>query len=145
MLPKLEKEFVDSGLLRVVFVNFPLDKKSMKAAMISECMTFDNYFGFMEALFDRQRSWWLDSDDEQLYSFAAEYGLSYNESEACANNDKEAQEIIADRQEALTRLHVQGTPAFLISGADGNEIIYGAPSYGSIREYLQNRLQNYMQ
>lgn len=145
VLPKLEEEFVDNGLLRIVFVNFPLDKKSMKAAMISECMTYDNYFGFMTSLFDRQRSWWLDSDDEQLYRFAAEYGLSYDETEACANNDKVAQEIVADRQEALTSLHVQGTPAFLISGADGNEIIYGAPSYKSIREYLHNRLQNYMQ
>ena len=35
ILPKLEKDYVERGLLRVVFVSFPLDKKSMKGAMLA--------------------------------------------------------------------------------------------------------------
>lgn len=140
VMPKLEEEYVSRGLLRVVFVHFPLDKKSMKAAMISRCLTYENYHNFIRTLFDRQRFWFLDRSDDQLFRFAAENGLSYDETQACTSDDRVAQEIISDRQDGVTRLHIQGTPAFLFSGSDGNEIIYGVPNYEKLREYINNRL-----
>lgn len=139
-MPLLEREYVEKGLLRVVFVNFPLDKNSMKAAMLSECMTRQNYYGFIDTLFSKQRSWWMDLDEEKLFEYAAQYGLSYDESVACINNKATAQEIITSRHEALTQLKMHGTPAFLVSGADGNEIIYGLVNYSSFKEYLDGRL-----
>ena len=141
VIPSLIKEYVNKGLLRIIFVNFPLDKKSMKAALLSECMTYENYFGFLNELFSRQRFWWMESDDEQLLKNAARYGLSYNEAQACMNNDAMAQEIITNREEALKRLHLEGTPAFYITGADGNEIIYGVQSYPAFKAYIDSRLQ----
>ena len=140
ILPKLIEEYVSQGLLRVIFVNFPLDRKSMRAAMISECMSYENYHEFLRTLFSNQRSWWLDRDDERLYRYAAEHGLGYEQTNMCAHNDNIAREIVSNRQQALSQLHIQGTPAFLFSGADGNEIIYGSPSYSKIRDYLNTRL-----
>lgn len=142
IMPKLIKDYVKNGQLKVVFVHFPLDKKSMKAAMISYCMTYDNYFAFLDEMFDNQRSWWLDSDDERLFKYAAEFGLSYDETLACMNNDSVAREIVTNRQEAISRLKIQGTPSFLFSGPDGNEVIYGEPKYSALKEYLDKRLQN---
>ncbi len=140
VLPRLIEEYVSQGLLRVVFVNFPLDRKSMRAAMISECMSYENYHQFLNTLFSNQRSWWLDRDDERLYRYAAEHGMGYEQTNACAHNDNIAREIVSNRQQALTQLHIQGTPAFLFSGADGNEIIYGALNYAKARDYLNLRL-----
>lgn len=140
VVPDLTKEYVEKGLLRIVFVHFPLDKNSMKAAMISKCLLYDDYFSFIDDMFSTQRSWGLSNDDEQLFKHAAEHGLSYDETLACMKNDKTAQEIIADRQEALDRLKMQGTPTFFITGADGNEIIYGLTNYRHITNYLDGRL-----
>lgn len=139
-IPLLKHEYVDKGLLRIIFVNFPLDKNAMKAAMLSECMTYQNHESFINQLFYNQRTWWLDSDNDHLFRYAAEYGLSYDEAEACLSNKNIAQEIVASRQEAVSRLKVQGTPAFLISGEDGNEIIYGVVTFSAIKEYIDGRL-----
>ena len=141
IIPDLIKEYVQTGKLRIVFVNFPLDKNSMKAAMLSKCMVYENYLPFIDAMFSAQRSWWMDTDEEQLFRHAAEYGLSYDEAQACIKNNKLAQEIIADREEAIKRLKMQGTPASYITGADGNEIIYGSVTYRQITEYLDSRLE----
>lgn len=141
VLPKLEKDYVEQGLLKVVFVSFPLDKKSMKAAMLARCMTYDNYNNFITNLFDHQRSWFLAGDDTPLFKYAAEYGLSYDEALECARNDSVASEIIADRQQGIKQLKMDGTPAFLISGSDGNEILYGKPRYSELKEYLDSRLE----
>ena len=139
-IPLIEREYVDKGLLRIIFVNFPLDKNAMKAAMLSECMTYQNHETFINQLFYNQRSWWLDDNNDRLFRYAAEFGLSYDEAEACINNKNIAQEIVSSRQEAVSRLKVQGTPAFLFSGADGNEIIYGVVSFSAIKEYIDGRL-----
>lgn len=141
VVPDLIKEYVNTGLLRIIFVNFPLDKTSMKAAMLSRCMVYENYLPYIDAMFAAQRSWWSDTNEEQLFRHAAEHGLSYDEAQSCVNNDKLAQEIIADRLEAIKRLNVKGTPAFYITGADGNEIIYGAVTYRQMAGYLNSRLQ----
>ncbi len=140
VLPKLERDYVENGLLRVVFVSFPLEKKSMKGAMLARCMTYDNYHQFIETLFDKQRFWLLANDDTSLFKYAAEYGLSYDEAAACIRDDKIASEIIADRQQGMTQLKMDGTPAFLISGPDGNEVIYGKPRYSDLQKYLDKRL-----
>lgn len=141
IMPEIKKEYVEKGLLRVVFVNFPLSKNAMKVALLSRCVTPDRYADFVNAMFLEQRSWWSDSDNKTIFKIAAKFGLNYEESEACIKNDAEAQDIVSDRQEAMSRLKMQGTPAFLFSGADGNEIIYGAPSRTRITEYINDRLQ----
>lgn len=143
IMPKIKADYVDKGLLRVVFVNFPLDKNSMKAAMLSYCMTYENYFGFINTLFSEQRSWWMDMDEDKLFRYAAEYGVGYSEAMNCINDNTTAQDIITSRQEAITRLKMQGTPAFLFSGVDGNEIIYGVVGYSKLKEYLDARLQKF--
>ena len=140
VLPKLERDYVEKGVLKIVFVSFPLDKKSMKGAMLSRCMTYDNYHQFIETLFDKQRFWFLAKDDTALFKYAAEFGLSYDEAEQCVRDDNLASEIIADRQQGVKQLKMDGTPAFLVSGADGNEVIYGKPRYSDLHEYLDTRL-----
>ena len=138
-LPKLVKDYVDSGYMRIVFVHFPLDKKSMKAALLAQCMSYDDYHDFLHQLFDYQRSWWLDEDDDRLLQYAAEHGLGYDEAQMCMHNDVAAQEIVTDRQQALTKLHINSTPALVLSGPDGNEIIHGIPAYSKLKQYLDTR------
>ena len=141
VVPRLEEEYVNKGLLRIVFVNFPLDKKAMQAALLLQCASVDNYLGLLYRLFDMQRFWYLSSDTTPLHSYAAEYGISYDEAESCLNNDAMAHTIISDRQLVLKQLGMTGTPALLFSGRDGNEIIYSAASFGTIKEYLNSRYE----
>lgn len=140
VLPKVQRDYVEKGLVKIVFVSFPLDKRSMKGAMLAKCMTEDNYHEFVDRLFDKQRSWYLAGDDTPLFKYAAEYGLGYEQAQDCVSDDESASEIIADRQQGLSQLKIDGTPAFLISGFDGNEIIYGKPRYMDLQEYLDTRL-----
>ena len=140
VIPELKKEYVEKGLLRIVFVNFPLVKKSMEAAMVLQCASVDNYQGLLSRLFDKQRFWYLSSNTDQLHNYAAEFGISYSEAETCLHNDAMAQSIISDRQQGLKQLGMTGTPALLFSGRDGNEIIYSAASFSSLRKYLNERL-----
>lgn len=141
ILPKLQTDFIDNGKLKTVFVNFPLDRKSMQAAMLAECLPAKNRHNFLNLVFSEQRKWGLSFDAEKvLKSYALANGLNKTAAEECLKNDKLAQEIMFNREEGIEKLKMQGTPAFLISGNGKNEIIYGVPDYEELKAYLENRL-----
>jgi len=143
ILPKLDEDFVRQGKLKTVFVNFPLEKKSMQAAMLSRCVPADKRDEFINTVFAKQREWGLSYHAEKHFmKYAAAAGLSQAEAQTCLKNDTLAQEIIADRQEGINKLKMQGTPSFLISGKDGDEVIYGVRDYDELKNYLQERLKD---
>lgn len=143
ILPRLQKEYIDTGKLRVVFVNFPLEKNSMRGAMLFECLPEDYRHNFLNMAFSKQREWMLSFNPEKvLSSYALASGLNKTATEDCLKNDKLAQEIITRRQEAINQLKIQGTPAFVISGNDKKEIIYGVPAFDALKAYIDQRLEN---
>lgn len=142
-LPKLQKDFIDSGKVKLVFVDFPLDSKSMMAAMIADCMPEKNYHEFIKLLFKKQRDWGLSLRTEKLLAeYASLNGLSKEEVAKCLKNEKLAQNIIEERQQAIEKLNVQGTPALLVVSKDGKEVIHGAPDYDLLKAFLEKKLAN---
>ncbi len=143
ILPDLQKDFVESGKLNIVFVSFPLEKKSMQAAMLAECVNPKNRDNYIKMVFEKQREWMLSSSTEEyLLKYAKANGLSNTAAKDCLKNDKLAEQILANRQEGIDKLKMQGTPAFLISGNGSNEIIYGVSGYDSLKSYIEKRLEN---
>lgn len=142
-LPQLKKDFIDSGKVKVVFVDFPIDNKSMMASMLTHCIPEKNYHEFLELLFKKQRDWGLSLNAEKVLSeYAALNGLSKEAAAKCLKDDKLAEQIIEERQQAIDKLKVQGTPALLIVDKKGKEVIYGAPDYETLKAYLQKKLAN---
>ena len=141
ILPKLKDDFISNGKLRVVFVNFPLDQKSMKGAMLSECLSSEKREQFLNTVFLKQREWMLSFKPEETFAkYATDDTFTKEDASKCMSDDLLAQNIIADRQEAIDKLKVQGTPAFLFSSGGVNEIIYGVPNYELLKTYIENRL-----
>ncbi len=141
MLPQLKKDFIDTGKLKIQFVNFPLDRKSMQGALVSQCMPDEARPAFVRAMFERQREWMLAFNAEAVIKkIAEENGFDAAAVDDCLKNSEMAQNILAERQEAIDKLKVQGTPAFLITGDGNNEILYGVPDYNNLTAYLNHRL-----
>ncbi len=141
MLPQLKKDYIDTGKVKLVFADFPIDGRSMKAAMLARCMPADKYFDFLSVLFKKQLTWGLSFKAEKLLASYAELeGLSKEEANRCMADDDTAKEIMAVRQDALEKLRIQGTPSFLVRGPEGEEILPGMPDYETLQEVLNKYL-----
>lgn len=126
ILPQIKKEYVDKGLVRIVFVPLPLDKNSMDAALLAECVDKDKYFSFADVLFKKQRDWGMAFQPQKvLMQYAALSGVSNEKAKACLQNDETAARILKDRQAGLSDLGISGTPSFVVSSKAGNELISG--------------------
>ena len=141
VLPKLKKKFVEKGWLKIVFVPFPLDAKSMNGALIAECIKADNYFPFIDVLYKKQRSWMLsDSSDKVIMQYASLYGLSMEEAEKCLHDDNKARELLSNRQNGITQLGIRGTPAFIIATGGRYEMVNNDHSYDAFKTLIEEKL-----
>lgn len=141
ILPLLKKEFVDSGNVKFIFTNFPLDRKAMKAAMLTECVPENNYGNFITTLFKKQREWMLSRNPEQvLIRYAMLNGLTESQAKECLTNDALAKDLLEIRQQGLDRLNIKGTPAFLVIQNGQREMLYGSPDYNTFKAYLQSKI-----
>lgn len=120
VLPQLKTTYVDTGKIRLVFRDFPLDGVAYGAAIIARCMGEENagrYHGFVDILFRQQERWARAPEPlGEVKRMAQVAGLSGEAFDACLKNDKIATGILQARQEAVDRYKINATPSFLVNG-----------------------------
>ena len=60
VFPKIKSEYIDSGKIRFVFREFPLDIKAAAGSMLARCIAKDDagkYFAVIDMLFKQQKDW----------------------------------------------------------------------------------------
>ena len=126
ILPELEKRYVDTGKVRFVMHDFPLNAMSLKAAAVAQCMPKDIYFPFIKTLFEALEAGKFGGSNSEavLYQYAALGGLPADKASACANDVGLQNTLIAGRTKASEKYKIEATPTFIID--DGAEIISGA-------------------
>ena len=141
-LQKLDKDYIQTGKVKVALVYFPIDKKSMQAAMIASCIPDEEYHDFVKTVFNKQREWALSTKAEEvLAGYASVHGISKISALECVKNDKIASEILGNRQQGITELKITGTPTFVIDDGKHQDVITGSPAYSDLKKYLDEKLQ----
>ena len=139
ILPKIERDFISTGKLRFVFIHFPLEAMSMRAAKLSYCLPAERFYKFVDELYDK-KDWLFSQDEEKLYAHARRFGMSAQGLEACKADKKLTSDILLVKDKAIENFGIKGTPAFIVEGQDGKELILGMKSYGEWKKYLESRL-----
>ncbi len=140
-LPKLQEKYIDKGLVRLIFDDFPLDKNSMQASLLAHCFSGNKFFRVADMLYEKQREWSSVSNPKDLFlKYAYLNGLRQEDAEKCLSDKEKAEEIMQIRQFGIANLGISGTPSFVISSVKGREIIYGAPNYETFDALIQKYL-----
>ena len=68
VFPKIKSEYIDTGKVRYVFREFPLDSKAAVASMLARCIAKDDvgkYFAVIDMMFKKLDEWSLPADPLQ--------------------------------------------------------------------------------
>ena len=116
VLPELKKKWVDTGKVKVIYRDFPLDQIALKAAQLAECSGKDKYFGVVDMIFSSQSKWAAASDPiGELAKSLRIAGMGDAEVKACLANDAVQNGVIADYRGGEI-LGVNSTPSLFING-----------------------------
>ncbi len=119
VFPKLKKEYIDTGKVRYIFREFPLDIKAAAGSMLSRCIANGDpskYFAVTDLLFRSQSDWVMKNTTESLEQIGKQAGLSKQQVDNCLKDQSLLDKISADQKYASEVLKVDSTPTFFING-----------------------------
>ena len=116
VLPEIKKKWIDTGKVKLVYRDFPLDQIAAKAAQIAECAGNDKYFGVLDIIFRGQPQWATAADPlAELAKPLRIAGMGENEIKACLANDAMSNAVINDYKGGEA-MGVNSTPTLFING-----------------------------
>ncbi|MBY0332492.1 MAG: DsbA family protein [Acetobacteraceae bacterium] len=111
--PEVKRQLVDTGQVRMVWRDFPLDRTALAAAAVARALPPERYEGFIGILLNTQDRWAFRPDAiEELQKMAALAGLSRQQFEVVRNDEPYLRAILAGRMEAEREFQIQATPTF---------------------------------
>ncbi|GGE34809.1 disulfide bond formation protein DsbD [Agaricicola taiwanensis] len=132
--PVLKSKYIDTGKVRFIFREFPLDNFAAAGFMLARCAEGDQYFPIVDAFFNQQKALFNASEPfAWLTTFAKQVGFTQESLEACLGNQELLDQVQAVRQRASEKYGVESTPTFFING----KIQRGAMSIEELEKILQ--------
>jgi protein-disulfide isomerase len=117
VLPQVKKELIDTGKVRLVYRDFPLDRVALEAAILARCLPPERYFPVLSILFSKQDDWSHAKDPvEPLARIGTLAGLSRPAYDACRADKTLQDSIVQSRFEGENKHGVESTPSFVIGG-----------------------------
>ena len=118
VLPKLKKEYIDTGLAKIEFRHFPLDVAAFNASKIVQCKN-DGRSEILNSLYFNQSKWikgnTIEKVNENLKQFLVSEGIKVDFYK-CTTDKSIENFILNDRIEGVKKFKVNATPTIIING-----------------------------
>jgi protein-disulfide isomerase len=133
VLPELKKKWIDTGKVKLVLRDYPLDEPSLRAAIVARCAPPDRFYAYVDTFFGAQDKWVTARDyRDALARLVKLGGMSREEFDNCLKNTALENKIVETRLIASKELDVNSTPTFFINGAK----FTGAPTVEEFNKVL---------
>jgi protein-disulfide isomerase len=140
VFPMLRSKYIDTGKVRFVFREFPLDVRAAAASMLARCIANDDaekFFGAIDTLFKQQEQL-IAQPKETLIRIGKQAGLDDQAIERCESDQAQLDKLSANQKFAFDVLKVDATPTFFING----EQVKGSMPFEDIDRKIGALLKN---
>ena len=115
--PTLVSKYIDSGKVKFILREFPLDPLATAGFMLARCEGADKRAAVVDLLFDKQQSWaFVDKPLEALSDILKQTGMSKDKFEACLKDQKLYDQVNEVRDRGAQKFGVSATPTFYFTG-----------------------------
>jgi protein-disulfide isomerase len=154
--PQLKSSYIDTGKVRFVLREFPLDGGAAWAAMLARCAVGDDnrigvagspslppdsttrYYALVDAFFSQQKTWAVAEDlKASLFEVAKQAGFTQDSFRACLTNQK-LYEAVVGSSDSAKKLEVRSTPTFFVNG----KMARGALTFAELSKLIDAELKS---
>jgi protein-disulfide isomerase len=117
--PELKKRYIDTGKVRYIFREFPLDNLAAAAFMLARCageLDSAKYYAMIDTMFAQQQTWAVEKPIPPMMAIAKQAGFTEKSFDECLANQKLLTGIEDVRQRGIKEFQVDSTPTFFING-----------------------------
>ncbi len=132
VFPELKKAYIDTGKVRFIFREFPLDPLAAAGFMLARCGDKDKYFPMIDTLFAQQKDWVVQKPLQPLLAIAKQAGFTQESFDKCLADQKVLDGLEEVRSRAAQKFQVTSTPTFFVNG----KILRGAPTMEELSKQI---------
>jgi protein-disulfide isomerase len=146
-LPSLLEEYIESGKVKLVYRDFPIQSihpNALPAAVAAECANEQGkYWEYHDTLFEKQNSWARQDSNSAIITFtqyAQDIELEMEQFNSCLGTGKYLQEVQNDLSDGRD-YDITGTPGFFIGNDEiGFVKLNGAQPFESFKRIIDAQL-----
>jgi len=133
--PQVKRELVETGRIRMVFVDFPLDDIGLRAAMVARALPALRYEAFVTTLFQTQNRWAFAQGRqiEELAALAALAGMNRADFDRTIADEALSRGILEARMAAQNSFQIRATPSFVF----GARLVTGGMSFSEFKAQVE--------
>src|ERR687890_174809 len=115
--PELKKRYIDTGKVRYILREFPLDPLATAGFMLARCEGEKKFYPIVDMLFQQQRAWaFTEKPLDALRQMMRQAGISQEKFDSCLRDQKLYDAVNAVKNRGAETLKVDSTPTFFING-----------------------------
>ena len=135
--PQIRRQYVDTGNVRWIIRELPLDSLAMAAFMLARCVSPDRYFSTLELLFAQQKLWMGAEPRNELRKLMEQVGMSREQFDLCLQREDLSEAIYQTAKKATEEFEVKSTPTFFVNG----QMIRGTQDFPFFKELIDRNLR----
>ena len=115
--PDLKKDFIDKGLVKIEFRNFPLNLAALNASKVAHCKNNGKSY-ILHFLYESQKEWVKGNTIEEINNNlknlidSKNFGIDFDK---CINNKEIEDHILNDRISGMKKYNIEATPTLIIN------------------------------
>ena len=137
IVPKIKKNYIDSGKVQLILIDFPLDQAGFNASKLLHCVDEEKKLIFLDTVYENQNKWAVGDDikkiNNNLRKIVKDLGINSSQFDKCLNNEVISDKILNDRIDGHKKYSINSTPTIIIN----EKKFEGNANYKNIKKKIE--------
>ena len=137
VVPEIKKEYIDTGKVQLIFIDFPLDQAAFNASKILHCLDKKKQMTFLDIVYETQIKWTNGSNinviNKNLKKIVKNLGISSAQFDKCLVDEAISDKILNGRIDANKKYSINSTPTIVIN----EKKLEGSVSFKNIKKRIE--------
>ena len=138
VVSKIKENYVESGKVQLIFIDFPLDQAAFNASKLLHCLDKKKQIIFLDTIYKNQNEWTAGSNineiNNNLKKMVKALGINSTQFNKCLNNKVIEDTILRGRIDGHKKYSIDSTPTIIIN----EKKFKGSANFKNIKEKIEN-------
>ena len=137
VVSEIKREYIDTGKVQLIFIDFPLDQVAFNASKILHCLDKKKQMTFLDIVYETQIKWTNGSNindiNKNLKKIVKNLGISSTQFDKCLIDEVISDKILNGRIDANHKYSIDSTPTIVIN----EKKLEGSVSFKNIKKRIE--------
>ena len=137
IVPEIKREYIDTGQVQLIFIDFPLDQAGFNASKLLHCLDKKKQIAFLDIIYETQAKWTnasnLNDINKNLKKIVKNLGISSVQFDKCLIDEDISDKILNGRIDANRKYSINSTPTIVIN----EKKLEGSVSFKNIKKKIE--------